>query len=163
MPAFAKMLSTPLLKKGSDGAADVLRELDAYGLGKDDFDAVMELDSLVADPIASVPGPVKAALTRLYKQGHHGPKSVRVGKVVVGGAAPTETMYDDTGAAFGGEQAEAEALEENSSEDENDALIVQPKKAKGAAGAATKPARGGKAAAAAPAGAARGGRGGKKK
>ena len=53
--------------------AQVIAQMDAYSLSKDDFDAIMEFQLLApgATPdISAVPSAVKAALTRKYNQSH---------------------------------------------------------------------------------------------
>ena len=74
MPALRPRLLAPLAARGADGVEDVLELMDSYGMTKDDFDAIMELELLSgpnAKPaISSVATNAKSALTRKYNATH---------------------------------------------------------------------------------------------
>jgi hypothetical protein len=78
VPYLRAHLLQPLLKRGSDGAEEVVKMLDAYGLSKDDFmetmkdlQFVVEKDPNFTDQFAHLDAKVKAALTRLYNTTSH--------------------------------------------------------------------------------------------
>ena len=80
IPALRPPLLRPLLKRGGDGAEEVLEMLDIYDLTKEDFDAITEFELLVgasAKPaIAAVSTAAKSALTRKYNAAHQTMKKV---------------------------------------------------------------------------------------
>ena len=68
----------PLRDRQSDGAAEVLEMLDAYGLSKDDFSEslkdlqfTMDKDPVLKDRFEAIDSKTKAALTRLYNATEH--------------------------------------------------------------------------------------------
>ena len=67
-------LLTPLAERGADGIDDVIGTLDDYGLTKDDFDSIMELELLPKktdkSAFTALPSSVKSALTRKYNKAH---------------------------------------------------------------------------------------------
>ena len=87
VPALREALLRPLRDRGADGIPEVLELLDAYGLSKDDFDAIMELQLLAQNAKADISGiasNVKAALTRKYNAAHQGvKKTTSTSKVTV--------------------------------------------------------------------------------
>ena len=102
VPSLRPGLLRPLVERAGEGAEEVIGMLDEYGLTKDDFDSIMELELLVgpaAKPaITQVPTAAKAALTRKYNAAHQAMKKVGSSK---GAAADlvrfTEDGDDDDG------------------------------------------------------------------
>jgi hypothetical protein len=47
VPALRPRLLRPLAERGTDGVEEVLESLDAYGITKDDFDTIFELELFV--------------------------------------------------------------------------------------------------------------------
>ena len=117
VPALRKPLLRPLLDRGADGAVEVIELLDAYGLSKDDFDAIMELELLVGPSakaaIAAVPANAKAALTRKYNAAHAAMKKVGSSKGGGDGGAlarfTDEGVDEDGGGADDDEDADEDA------------------------------------------------------
>jgi replication factor C subunit 1 len=77
IPALRPQLVAPLAARGGDGAPEVIEMLDAYGLTKDDFDAIMELELLdgrvnTKSAYSAVSTSAKSALTRKYNAAHQG-------------------------------------------------------------------------------------------
>lgn len=78
VPFLRQQLLQPLLKQGSDGAEEVIRILDTYGLSKDDFmetmkdlQFIVEKDTNFCDFFERLDSKVKANLTRLYNATEH--------------------------------------------------------------------------------------------
>jgi replication factor C subunit 1 len=62
-----ELLIKPLILRGTDSIEEVISLMDAYGITKDDFEAIAELAELTnADMYSKVPSNVKAAFTRTY-------------------------------------------------------------------------------------------------
>jgi len=135
MPALRNPLVSPLIKQGSEGVGEVIRQLDEYSLTKDDFDAIMEFELLTgaAKPaISQVPSASKAALTRRYNADHQQMKKVK-GSKGEGGLTKFTEDGEDAEAADDGDADDAEA-------DEEDAEFVPS--AKKPTAAAAKPSKG---------------------
>jgi replication factor C subunit 1 len=78
VPYLRSHMLQPLLKKGSDGAEEVVKIMDTYGLSKDDFmetmkdlQFVVERDPNFTDQFSNLDAKVKASLTRLYNATSH--------------------------------------------------------------------------------------------
>jgi replication factor C subunit 1 len=119
LPALRGPLLRPLRERGADGIEEVIAQMDAYSLSKDDFDAIMELQLLPpggTPDITAVPSAVKASLTRKYNQSH------QAGFHKVAGTRAASERYTEGGG------------DEEDSEEEEDRLIQKAKpKAKAAA------------------------------
>ncbi|CAO1614404.1 unnamed protein product [Sympodiomycopsis kandeliae] len=101
-------LSNPLVQKGSDGIEDVVDLMDAYFLGLEDRETILELGvgEHNADVILKkIPAPVKSSFTRTYNSNNHpvafqrgDPGAVKAkAKQLTGDAAPDveEAVVDD--------------------------------------------------------------------
>jgi replication factor C subunit 1 len=124
LSVLKKMLSDPLIKKGSDGINDVIKIMNDYCLTRDDFDTILELGTWPGqkDPMSLIDSKVKAAFTRTYnKESHKNPFTiVNIKKLKASKLTEESTEIE-------GEEDE----EEDADEIESDAMIkkVQPKKA----------------------------------
>ena len=116
VPALRPRLLRPLQADGTDGAGAVLELLDEYGLTKDDFDALMELELLSgpnAKPaLAAVATNAKAALTRLYNK--QKPKDDFTKKKVTKGGGDRLSRFNEDG------EDEEDGLEGSDDEEEGD-------------------------------------------
>jgi len=74
MPMLANKIVSPLVQKGADAVEEVIESMDEYYLGKDDWDAFVELgvDSMKDDLILKkIPTATKTAFTRQYNKSDH--------------------------------------------------------------------------------------------
>ncbi|WOO84678.1 Replication factor C subunit 1 [Vanrija pseudolonga] len=74
MPLLASKIVTPLMTKGADAIDDTIATMDEYYLGKDDWDAFVELgvDTMKEELILKkIPTATKSAFTRSYNKGDH--------------------------------------------------------------------------------------------
>ena len=115
-------LLTPLAERGADGIDDVIGTLDDYGLTKDDFDSIMELELLPKktdkSAFTALPSSVKSALTRKYNKAH---AAVKKGSSSKGGGAGVERYTEDDEDRFIDDGEEGE--------EEEDDVVAKPKKA----------------------------------
>ena len=111
-------LLAPLAERGADGIDDVIGTLDEYGLTKDDFDSIMELELLARktdkSAFTALPAAVKSALTRKYNKAH---AAVKKGGGGGKGEAKAERYVED----------EEEFIDDGEEEEDDD--LVKPKKA----------------------------------
>ena len=119
IPVLRNALLKPLVKDGVGGVEEVLDLLDEYGLTKDDFDAVMEMELLsegnAKAAFSAVSAATKSALTRKYNQRHAEPKNVpkKAKKQSAGEKAALKRLtedgeYEDDGPDDEGEESEEE-------------------------------------------------------
>lgn len=69
VPALSRALVQPLASRGSVAISDVIAGMDAYDLGREDWDSVFEVVLSVGESGAGsvkVSGPVKGAFTKRY-------------------------------------------------------------------------------------------------
>ena len=115
-------LLTPLAERGADGIDDVIGTLDDYGLTKDDFDSIMELELLPKktdkSAFTALPSSVKSALTRKYNKAH---AAVKKGSSSKGGGGGVERYTEDDEDRFIDDGEEGE--------EEEDDVVAKPKKA----------------------------------
>ncbi|WVO18431.1 hypothetical protein L204_106148 [Cryptococcus depauperatus] len=74
MPMLANKVVLPLINEGSDALAKTIEYMDEYYLGKDDWDAFVELgvDSMKdEDILKKIPSATKSAFTRQYNKTDH--------------------------------------------------------------------------------------------
>jgi len=121
IPALRPRLIAPLAARGGDGVEEVLELLDTYGMSKDDFDAVMELE-LLSGPnakaaMSSVSTAAKSALTRKYNAAHAEPKQHKARK---GGGGDKVTRFTEDGE----EEADGADDSEDAMDDDDD--FVKP-------------------------------------
>jgi len=128
-------LLRPMLNQGIDGTGETLEFMGAYSLGKDDFDAIMEMQILsganAKADIAQVPSVVKAALTRKYNQAN----ANAVKKVSGAGAKVAKERFT--------EDAEDDASDDENEDEDGEGAEAQqkpsaPSKGKGKANKAAR-------------------------
>ncbi|CAG8492742.1 13931_t:CDS:10 [Dentiscutata heterogama] len=93
LPALFTALSQPLIKKGSEGIAEVIELMDQYYLSKDDWDAIMELSFGGDKILKDIDKSVKTAFTKKYNSSSHPvpflkASSVKSSKTASADAAP---------------------------------------------------------------------------
>ncbi|WWC58244.1 uncharacterized protein I303_100782 [Kwoniella dejecticola CBS 10117] len=74
MPLLANKVIMPLVKRGSDAVDETIEYMDEYYLGKDDWDALVELgvDTMSESLISKkIPTATKSAFTRQYNKADH--------------------------------------------------------------------------------------------
>lgn len=79
LSVLKRMLSDPLIKKGTDGINDVIKIMNEYCLTRDDFDTILELGTWPGqkDPMTLIDSKVKASFTRAYnKESHKNPFTI---------------------------------------------------------------------------------------
>jgi len=75
LPLFYTRAVVPLEKQGKDGIDDAIGFMDEYGLSREDWDTIVDLNSTLfaKDKKEAVAGSVKTAFTRRFNEGHAGP------------------------------------------------------------------------------------------
>jgi replication factor C subunit 1 len=79
LSVLKRMLSDPLVKKGTEGISEVIKIMNEYCLTRDDFDTILELSTWPGqkDPSTMIDSKVKAAFTRAYnKESHKNPFTI---------------------------------------------------------------------------------------
>ncbi|WWC99326.1 hypothetical protein V866_006227 [Kwoniella sp. B9012] len=74
MPLLASKIVLPLVQRGTDAVEETIEYMDEYFLGKDDWDALVELgvDSMAESLISKkIPSATKSAFTRQYNKSDH--------------------------------------------------------------------------------------------
>ncbi|WWD09050.1 hypothetical protein V865_007170 [Kwoniella europaea PYCC6329] len=74
MPLLASKIVLPLVQRGTDAVEETIEYMDEYFLGKDDWDALVELgvDSMAESVISKkIPSATKSAFTRQYNKSDH--------------------------------------------------------------------------------------------
>ncbi|ODN75992.1 hypothetical protein L202_05958 [Cryptococcus amylolentus CBS 6039] len=147
MPMLANKIVMPIVENGADALDETIEYMDGYFLGKDDWDAFVELgvDTMKEDLILKkIPGATKSAFTRQYnKQDHpiafHKSDMFAVSKKKIADQGPAPDNED----VFEGDQPVPDDPDDD--KDDDDADVAKDKLVK-----AVKPKGKGKAAAAKP-------------
>lgn len=147
MPLIASKIVKPLMENGSDAIDDTIQTMDDYFLGKDDWDAFVELgvDTMAEDKVLKkIPTATKTAFTRNYNKRDH-PIAFHKGdmfamskkKIVDTGPAPDDeaVLEDDAPLPDDDDEKEEESLEDPTKD-----KLIKAVKPKGKA--AAKPAKG---------------------
>ena len=120
LSVLKRMLSVPLIKKGSDGINEVIKIMSDYCLTRDDFDTILELGTWPGqkDPSTMIDSKVKAAFTRAYnKESHKNPFTI----VNIKKLKPSKLNEE------GEEEMEEEEEEEEKDDIASDAMIKMGK------------------------------------
>lgn len=111
IPFWKQPLLKPLQRQGKSGIPSVIDFMDGYGITRDDWDIILEIDDLDGKekklkPPYGVPTTVKTAFTRQYNTSHQAQRktSKKVANVVMKGASSAvEDEEDDEEAEEGAE------------------------------------------------------------
>lgn len=131
LPVLARRLLGPLQARGGEGIDETIGLLDAYSLGRDDFDSILDLALDASCSMAAyvkIPTAVKTAFTRRYNQGTHRlPYSLDSAPVV----RRIRTAEEDVGDGEEDEAAMVEAAEEDEEGDIGKDKMIKVKSSTG--------------------------------